>query len=110
MDDQPDKTQIEPTTESSNLSPTSGYVAPVFQVGDRVRHRASGKVAVVTARLFACVKHPPLALCALKLDRTECQMEPTGRYSLSFDFGDDNELEGVEGFLLERVEVDTETT
>lgn len=84
-------------TGSSGSTPFNG-----FDVGDRVRHRASGRIAIVTAILYGCVKHPPLALCGLRLDRSECRLEPTGQYHLSFDF--DEDAESVSGFLLERAD------
>ena len=72
-----------------------------FDIGDKVRHRASGRIAIVTAQLFACVTHRSSEMCFMMLDRSTCRFEPTGRYNLSFDFGDDAEY--VSGVLLEPV-------
>jgi len=87
----------EQTRDSSHC-----YVTSEFNVGDKVRHRASGRIVIVTTQLVTCVAHRPIELCYLRLDRSTCRFEPTGRYNLSFDFGDD--AEGINGVLLESAE------
>jgi hypothetical protein len=91
----------EPETQDRNAGSSHGYVAAEFDVGDKVRHRASGRIAIVTAKLVVCVAHHQLELCYLRWDRSPCRFEPTGRYNLSFDIGDD--AESVNGVLLEPV-------
>ena len=86
-------------TEKKQKGEQSGE-APCYALGDLVRHRASGKKTVVIGVEHVCIAHPPLALCVMRLDRTDCKMDPTGTYSLSYNF--DEEENGVDGLILEK--------
>lgn len=72
-----------------------------YALGDLVRHRASGKKAVVTHVDHRCTKHPAMDLCCMKSDRKECVLVPNGTYSLSYNFEEENN--GIDGLLLEKV-------
>ena len=83
--------------EGEDASPSA---VDCYALGDLVRHRASEKKAVVIDVEHRCITHPPLALCMMRLDRKDCVMEPTGTYSLSYNF--DEEENGIDGLLLEK--------
>jgi len=74
-----------------------------FNVGDLVRHRASHRGAVVIGVEMRCINHSRFELCCLNVDRSLCNLQPTGCYDLSFDFGDESQS-AVDGILLELVE------
>lgn len=77
---------------------------PKFQRGELVRHRASGEVAVVVARLFRCTKHKGEGEALTHHWNgfgQDCNLEFTGGYDLDLGFKED--VATVEEYLLERV-------
>lgn len=74
-----------------------------FNVGDRVRHKASGREAIISFVYRRCAVHSSFPCCGsvVRPVSDDCDFQPNGRFDVSFDFGDD--LEDVAGFLLEKV-------
>jgi len=73
--------------------------AIIYEVGEQVHHKASGRQAIITFVHRYCVKHGPMGLCSLKLDRSGCDIQPSQEYDISFDF--DVEDITVPGYILE---------
>ena len=73
---------------------------PNLEVGERVKHRASGKFAIVTVVYYVCTIHAPVCMCVLRINRDDCKLERTGIYKLSFGFKE--EADEVHGYLLTR--------
>lgn len=66
-------------------------------VGDIVKHRASGKKGIISSVSYSCETHPPILFqktgpatsCALRTDRSTCKMKRNGFYTLNIDFNED---------------------
>jgi len=71
-----------------------------FTTGDKVRHRASGELGIVTAVNQKCVS-PGHVWCGLNVNRSACVFEPSGTYDLSIGF---DKTITADGEVLELVE------
>ena len=60
-----------------------------FNVGDIVKHRASGKKGIIAGVSYTCEAHPPISMCAFRADRTTCKLKRNGFYTLNLDFNED---------------------
>ncbi len=82
---------------------------PKFNVGDLVRHRASGKLVIVTGQNYRCIEPAHVTRFGHVISprplRPLCKPGFAGTYNVSVDFGD--ELEFVSELLLETIEEDT---
>lgn len=65
----------------------------MFTVGQKVRHKASHKPAVITAIVYRCTYHQYTLQCFA--DSPRCQCSPTGNYEISCDFLESEEVSGV---------------
>ena len=84
------------------------HVPDEFHVGQRVKHRASGEIAIVVEVCESCVNHSAadhmrLAIQGFNVKSTnpkdKCQFMPNGDYVL--DLGFEKEHVTVDGYLLE---------
>lgn len=66
-----------------------------FNVGDIVKHRASGKEGIISSVSYACEVHSPISMCALRSDRTTCKLKRNGFYTLNVDFNEDIEVHEI---------------
>jgi len=84
------------------------HVPDEFHVGQKVKHRASGEIAIVVEVCSTCVNHSEidhmrLAMQGFSSESTnpddQCQLMPNGDYVL--DLGFEKEHITVDGYLLE---------
>ena len=66
-----------------------------FNVGDIVKHRASGKEGIISSVSYACEVHPPISLCALRIDRSTCRLKRNGFYTINIDFNENIEVHEI---------------
>jgi hypothetical protein len=57
-----------------------------FQVGDVVRHKGSHRLGVISGIQTQCVKHNVWDMCFMCVDRSECDIRPSGTYEVSIDW------------------------
>jgi hypothetical protein len=72
----------------------------MFKQGDKVRHRASGEIGIITVVVEACFKHNHLH--HMNGYSNDCYMEKSDCYDVSLGF--DNNVKYVSGYLLELVD------
>ena len=66
-----------------------------FNVGDTVKHRASGKKGIISSVSYTCEIHSPILICALWDDRTTCRPKHNGFYTLNIDFKEEIEIHEI---------------
>ena len=63
-----------------------------FNVGDIVKHRASGKEGIISGILYMCEVYSSISQCAFWDDRTACKLKRNGFYTVNVDFNEDVEV------------------
>lgn len=66
-----------------------------FNVGDIVKHRASGKKGIISGVSHICEVHSPVLMCALRDDRTTCKLKRNGFYTVNVDFNEEIEIHEI---------------
>ena len=77
-----------------------------FKVGDRIKHRASGEIAIVTEVETRCTKHSPYEHITMNFsnsatqktnhDLAECWHEETGMVTVSTGFNESTQIDAME--------------
>lgn len=92
-------TKMTPVSKEALRPENKGEKAPEgmgvksIKVGDKVKHRASGEIGIVTKIHTACAKHTTLQHTKMKGESLDCDFKLTGRVTISTGFTKAMELE-----------------